>query len=210
MNGERLNRSEWEVRTAPLATVRALVEAHHYARGGSNTAVYRHGLYRRGSEELMGAAWWLPPTKRAAESVTEDWKACINLTRLVVHPDAPTNAASYLLGASMRLILRDGRFHTLLTYADTGQGHMGTIYEATNWEFVGETSGEPVFIDSEGRQVSRKSGPVSRSHDEMEALGYTNLGRSPKRKFVYRFPIKAFDRAQRDNQPAELDLFGAA
>lgn len=179
-----LSRLHYEVRPVSQAVAVALVEAHHYARGGPNTGVFRHGLFRRGGDEPLGVAWWLPPTKVAAQSVCEDWRRVLSLTRLVVVPDMPTNAASFLLGASIRLIRQDGRWCHLVTYADEGQGHRGQIYRATNWHYAGTRPGDPVYVDEGGRQVARKSASKSRTHAQMLELGYRSLGRSRKHKFV--------------------------
>lgn len=181
-----LDRGLYEVRTAPLSVVQELVRQHHYARGGSNTATFRHALFERGSDIALGAAWWIPPTKAAALSVDEEWQRVINLTRFVIVPGMPTNAASFLLGASIRMIQADGRFRTLLTYADEGQGHTGAIYRATNWDYLGIRPGEPVYLDGEGRQVARKAGGKTRTNQQMLDLGYVNTGRTRKHKFVKR------------------------
>lgn len=184
---EHLRIGDFEVQTAPLKEVRDLVQRFHYSRGGSNTATYRHGLYMRHSDDLLGAAWWIPPTKSAALSVSDEWQRVINLTRLVIVPGMPTNSASYLLGRSMRLIKQDGRFDTLLTYADSGEGHTGAIYKATNWEYLGVSKGDPRYIDPEtGRHVARKAGGVTRTRAQMESLGYIWTPPTPKHKFIKR------------------------
>ena len=181
----RFRAADHEVRTVPLSLCRELVEKHHYARGGSNTAVYRHGLFRKGQDECLGIAWWLPPTKVAAQSSWDgDWRIVLSLSRLVIVPGMPTNAASFLIGRSIRLIEAEGRFKCLVTYADGWQGHVGTIYRATNWEPVGLTSPEAVWVDPRtGRMVARKAGPRTRTNAEMQALGYQCVGRYPKHKF---------------------------
>lgn len=178
-----LNKHDYWLSSCSLDEATQLVCKYHYAKGGPNTGVYRHGLQHR-SRGLVGVAWWLPPTKVCAQSVDPDWRGVLSLTRLAIAPTEPTNAASYLLGRSMRLIRQDGRYHHLVTYADERMGHTGQIYRATNWEYVGLTKGDPVYVDSEGRQVSRKCAKVSRTHAEMLALGYICLGRSAKHKFV--------------------------
>ena len=182
-----LDKRDYRVETVPLREVQELVRQFHYARGGSNTATFRHGLIHRETGDLLGAAWWIPPTKAAAQSVDPEWQRVINLTRLVVSPDAPTNAASFLLGKSMQAIKKDGRYRTLLTYADEGQGHSGAIYRATNWEYLGIRPGDPVYLDPTGRQVARKAGGKTRTNAEMLELGYVNTGRTRKHKFVFRF-----------------------
>jgi hypothetical protein len=96
----------------------------------------------------------------------------------------PKNAASFLISKSIGLIRRDGRWDYLITYADEGQGHTGTIYRATNWEYKGLTTSEAVFVNEQGRMVSRKAGPHTRTRDEMAALGCRNAGSSCKHRFV--------------------------
>lgn len=183
-----LDRKEWIVRACTLEEARVLVARYHYTGGGSNTRTFSHGLYRVTSDIAEGVTWWIPPTKSAALSVDEEWQKVISLTRLVIVPGMPTNAASFLLGRSMRMIRDDGRYRTLLTYADEGQGHTGAIYRATNWEYLGVREGDPVWIDPmTNRHVARKAGPKTRTHAEMLALGYVNTGRSRKHKFIYQF-----------------------
>lgn len=177
-------REEWEVRPVPLADARRLVQEHHYSGGGSNTGVYVHGLFRKGSEALQGVAWWMPPTRVCCESVNrENWTKVLTLTRFVVVPGVPTNGASFLLGQSIRLIRKDRRFVSLVTYADECQGHTGAIYRATNWQYVGQTGPYPRWTDAEGRQVSRKA-TTSRTKAQMLALGYLQAGSFHKHKFV--------------------------
>ena len=182
--GMVLHRTDYRVETIPLGMGRELVAAEHYAGGSSNTATYRHGLFRADNPmRCLGAALWLPPTLPAALSVSNDPTQVVNLSRLVVDSDVPVNGASFLLGGSIRLIRRDGRFNTLLTYADEGQGHTGAIYRATNWIYLGIVKGHPRWVDSKGRQVATKA-TKNRTYAEMLALGYTRLPASDKHRFV--------------------------
>ena len=163
----------------------SLVKKYHYTGGGANTATFRHGLLDP-LKNVRGCAWWLPPTKGAAQSVYPegDWKSVLALSRLVLDPDVPKNGASFLLGRSIRLIRHDPRWECLVTYADEGQGHRGTIYLATNWERQGFTKPEAQWVDPlTGRIVAKKAGPKSRTKKEMETLGYEIKGRFRKRRF---------------------------
>lgn len=181
-----LRKKDYIVKEVHLSVARALVEEHHYAKGGSITRVFTHGLaHRDDPDTILGVAWWLPPTKAAAVSVDrEHWRGVLSLTRLVIAPGMPTNAASFLLGQSIKLIRKDLRWVALVTYADSGQGHTGAIYRATNWEYAGLMPGHTTWKTPEGGQVSRKSTNKTRNAAEMEALGYVNGGRSDKHKFV--------------------------
>lgn len=182
----RLRAKEWEVRTVDLQTASELVTEFHYSAGGANTATYRHGLFPLGSffeRDCVGVAWWIPPTKSAALATFPDnWQGVLCLSRLAIKPDAPRNAASFLMARSMALIDR-ARWPCLVTYADTWRGHTGAIYRATNWQYAGLTKPERTYVIN-GRMVARKAGPKTRTHAEMLALGAECVGSFAKHKFI--------------------------
>jgi hypothetical protein len=190
MTAEHLHSADWVVDTISLGQARDLVSQHHYAGGSSNTATFRHGLFRREEWPLVvsGAAIWIPPTRSAAEATLRqleldgDWRRVLSLSRLVVAPDVPTNGASFLIGWSTKLIRKSGAWDVLVTYADERQGHSGAIYKATNWRYIGESVADSWVID--GQQVTRKAGPKTRTRSEMLALGAEELAPMPKRKFA--------------------------
>jgi hypothetical protein len=175
----RLDRREWTVQPVSQRTCEQLVWLHHYARSASNTAAYRHGLFRLSDPyRCVGVAQWIPPTRDAAiASWDGDWHEVLALSRLVLAPEVPANGASYLIGQSVKLIRAAGRWRCLVTYADMWQGHTGAIYRATNWEYLGLTKPEARWLDpATGMLVSKYAGGVSRSRAEMAALGYQHVG----------------------------------
>lgn len=180
----KFRKQEWYVAPCTLRQAQDMVREFHYARGGSNTAVYTHGLFRKSDGELCGVAWWLPPTRVACESVNkEEWKRVLSLTRMVIKPGIPKNACTFLLARSVEAIKKDGRFVSLVTYADESQGHSGGVYRAANWEYVGRTGPTPRWVDREGRQVAVKA-TKNRTRREMEALGHVKTGSFFKHKYV--------------------------
>ncbi len=179
----RLLKEEWDVRPVPNSIARALVVAHHYAAGASNTAVYTHGLFRIGDTECVGVAWWLPPTRAAAEATyPARWQGVLSLSRLVIKPGVPKNACTFLLARSRKLIDRSA-WPCLVTYADTWKEHTGAIYKADNWQYLGLTKPTRTY-QIDGRMVARKSGPKTRTHNEMLELGAVLVGSFAKHKFV--------------------------
>jgi len=186
----KLKATDYDIRDVKPAEARAFVIKYHYSKGCSNTRVYSHGLYRRGENELLGVAIWLPPTKVAAQSVNQHhWTKVLALTRLAVHPDVPSNGATFLMARSIRLIRKEGRFISLVTYADDFMDHTGAIYRASNWTYIGHMKGSPRWEDKNGKQVARKS-TVSRTCAQMIALGYRNVGTFGKHKFVMHLKIQ--------------------
>lgn len=193
----RLIKEEWEVLPIDLKTARRLVVEWHYAKSATNTGVYTHGLFRKGkflSNDCIGVAWWLPPTKNAAINTYPegDWRKVLSLTRLAIAPkmindegkevEVPKNACSFLLSRSMKLVDKT-KWHCLVTYADTWQKHEGTIYKATNWEYLGLTKPTTVFVNESGKMMGRKRGGKNISKAELIESGFQDKGRFPKHKF---------------------------
>lgn len=183
---KRLRASDWEVRPVEIDTARRIVKAFHYARGASNTATYLHGLFRKGDffeGQCLGCAWWIPPTRSAAEATFPDnWQGVLALSRLAIAPEVPANACTFLLAASRRQIDRQ-KWPALVTYADEWRGHTGAIYRADNWDYAGRTKPERLYV-KDGRMISRKAGPKTRTHAEMIALGAECIGNFAKHKFI--------------------------
>lgn len=181
----QLRRGDWVVDVLDLAQGQELVRDLHYAKGAANTATFRHGLFRREEWPLVyaGAALWIPPTRAAAEASTDgDWRRVLSLSRFVLDDSVPRNGASFLLSRSVRLIRQSGMWDVLVTYADEWQGHLGTMYRAAGWEYVGLTKPERVYTLN-GRMVARKAGPNTRTHGDMLALGAVCVGSFSKHKF---------------------------
>lgn len=187
-SSSRLHRSDYYVADADLLLAQEMVRLHHYSRGGSNTAVYVHGLYQRTTNQLVGVAWWLPPTRVACESVNRSaWQQVLSLTRLAILPSVPANACSFLISRSVRMIWRDDRFYSLVSYADESQNHEGQIYRAANWFYIGRTGPYPRWVDSTGKQVACKA-TKNRVKARMEEMGYRMAGKFYKHKFVLHSP----------------------
>jgi len=169
-----------------LSVATALIQAYHYAAGAANTATYLHGLFHVGAfweTECKGVAWWIPPTKTAAQATyPERWQGVLSLSRLVIAPEVPKNACTFLLARSRKLIDR-ALWPCLVTYADDWQGHGGTIYRADNWQYAGKTRPEPTYTIN-GRMVSRKTGRLGRTQAEMIALGAEYVGSFSKHKYI--------------------------
>jgi len=182
----RLRKDEWEVRPVSISVARELVTKYHYAKGAANTRTYLHGLFRRGAfweADCLGVAWWIPPTRSAAEATyPKNWQGVLALSRLVIAPDVPKNACTFLLSRSVKLIPPQ-EWPCLVTYADDWRGHVGTIYRACNWSYLGKTGAEETYTIS-GVMTARKAGGKTRTKAEMLALGAQSEGKHAKHKYV--------------------------
>jgi len=99
----------------------------------------------------------------------------VELNRLCVEHDSD-NAASFLVGRAMRLLPRP---MIVMSYADTAQGHIGYVYQATNWFYTGlsNKARDPIIEGAEGshnRHNHERNGRV---------IGYVDRPR--KHRYVY-------------------------
>jgi hypothetical protein len=150
----RLRRADWQVLPCAEFEAYQLVTQYHYSKNLGGNATYAHGLYKAAewfAADIYGAALWC---NAVFLSKRFDLPAGpLMLTRLVVRPDMPTNAASFLLGQSMRRIDRK-QWPVLVTYADTALGHTGAIYRATNWTHDGYGGALCYYHPQTGEQIS--------------------------------------------------------
>jgi len=73
------------------------------------------------------------------------------LARLWLADDLPANSESRVLGIVLRDVRRTTDWKLILSYADPAAGHVGTIYQATGWLYLGETPGESYVRLADGR-----------------------------------------------------------
>lgn len=201
----KLIKYEWVVANADAHEAIDMITAEHYApfnadEGQTIPYAYVHGLYHIETEILFGVVWWRPPMPNCKQSVAQqcgvDPDRVLELSRVAIVPEAPVNAASFLISGSIALIHSDRYFQALVSFADTLRGHEGKIYQATNWTSVGLTKpewiwGDPRTADPDDpedrlkwKQVPRKKNNRTRTVEEMRALGYELIGKSQKHKYV--------------------------
>ncbi len=122
----------------------------HYSRAMPASKIARLGVWE--GKRFVGAIIYGVGANRhiARPFGLADTEAC-ELVRVALAPGRahPTSRA---LGISLRLIKRQSPgLRLIVSYADTKQGHMGTIYQATNWVFL-EAASQP-YIRVKGRIV---------------------------------------------------------
>ena len=76
---------------------------------------------------------------------------CLGLTRLWLSHSLPRNSESYVIGHALRALRKYTRVKFIVTYADPAQGHVGTIYQASNWIYTGLSQATPMYHLGDGR-----------------------------------------------------------
>lgn len=105
---------------------------------------YAFGLYEYSDqsinlfdkERLVGVIIYGTPSSaplRKGICGSEETFNVLELTRLWIEDGTPKNAESYLIGNTLKLVDKE----IIVSYAEIQQGHVGTVYQATNWIYTG-------------------------------------------------------------------------
>jgi len=133
------------------------------------------------------------------------------LTRLWSPDGMPKNTESRLISESIKLLPK--KVKIVLSYADPSQGHLGKIYQATNWLYIGRTHGGEKMIDGDGKELHPRLVSMYRlRHPEykdlkgseiMEIYGWKTIPGSYKHRYV----MLRGNRKQKKNLLEQIDNY---
>lgn len=154
------------------------VRQYHYLQDAKFFSCYSYGLWLDG--ELVGVATFSNPQ---GNSSLKGWfglpntdKSVLELSRLCLLPSLNnTNAASYLLGNSLKLLKQEG-IRAVITLADSTR-HIGSIYQVCNFKYYGLTDGKCDFY----QYPDCKKNVRGTTHDKRGVW----LERSRKHRYAY-------------------------
>lgn len=126
--------NEFKVDRVPYSEVKEWILYKHYAHR-IPPIVHSFGLFRDGV--LEGVVTFGPPASHdlIVGAMGEEYTfKFLELNRLVVNDGLPKNALSYFVSQALARLPRP---LAIISYADSGMGHHGYIYQATNWVYTG-------------------------------------------------------------------------
>lgn len=142
--------------------------------------------------KLIGVSIWGAPTRtETAIRLNATARTCLELRRFVIH-DAyhKKNFASWFLARQRKLL--PPNIEVLVSFADQGFGHHGSIYHADNWQMDGETQQSYFYIDEEGYVVLKKTlyNLANKMHMTerlyAETFGFSKVQTQSKFRFIKR------------------------
>lgn len=161
-----------EYKVLPIKPVEAtpwLLKKHYAKR--VPVISYAFGLYR--GIELVGVVTYGAPASPflcIGVCGPENKDLVLELNRLCIY-DHIQNGASYLVGRSLKMLPPP---KVVVSYADTAMGHVGYIYQATNFLFTGTTKERTDMAAGDGKHSRHHNGD---RHDR--------VNRSAKHRYVY-------------------------
>jgi hypothetical protein len=145
----------FEIRGISRDVAGEFVAKYHYLGGISSWSVC-YGLFRLG--ELVGVATIGSSTNpTVADSIVgkENRKRLFELTRFVVKPGQQKNTSSFFISRLLKKVKEDFKeLWVLVAFADPAQDHVGTIYQAANAIYYGQSEKELVIVTPDGKKVS--------------------------------------------------------
>lgn len=133
----------------------------------------------------------------------------IELTRLWIKDNTPKNVESFLIGNTIKLIDKE----IIVSYAEADMGHIGIVYQATNWIYTGlsakhckwEIIGEKpkhcrhIFDKYGGVKKAKlvlKDKMIKKDRPRKHRYIYFNCGKKRKKELLkkLRYEIKSYPR----------------
>jgi hypothetical protein len=125
------------VRPVAAAVIRPLIVDHHYLHSMPAATWRCFGVYA--GTELAGAVVFTPGSRHGYRVLAGARpQEVATLARLWLRDDLPKNAESRVIGIVLRELRRHGAWKLVLSYADPAAGHVGTIYQASGWIYLGQ------------------------------------------------------------------------
>ena len=156
----------FEIRPIAKPEAYEFVKTFHYLGDAKFFSMYSFGLFYKPTDTLVGVATFSLPQGNVA---LKGWfglpnsdKSVVELSRLCVLPELNgTNATSFLLGGSIRLLKKGGLVRAVITLADSSR-HVGSIYQVCNFTYYGLTDKKNDFYREDG--VVNPRGKTSTVH----------------------------------------------
>lgn len=142
--------SKLSVRTISKSVAKEVIVKNHYSHLWTKVS-YALGLYVEDnshqfftdSDKLIGVICYGDPIGRlSGQSISPelDRTEVLELVRLFVFDGYGTNIESWFLGQSFKWLRENvSNIKGLISYSDPKEGHCGTVYQATNWIYQGNS-----------------------------------------------------------------------
>lgn len=162
------------------------IRKHHYTRSCHNGPMC-YGLFRE--DDLIGVIAFATPISenvRASVYGPDRKNEVTELHRLIILDGTKTNAESWFIAKALKLLKKDRpNYSAVVSFADETQGHVGTIYKATNALYQGTTAKAWFFRDQENRLRHPRQSGHNVTREEAEEWGWTRERREAKHRYLF-------------------------
>ena len=164
--------------------MKIVVEKHYLHR--KCPCSFAFGLFEFDTNNIVGVVTYGTPSsaplRRGVCGLDEQFNV-IELTRLWVDDKVGKNAESFLIGNTIRDVDKE----IIVSYAEIQQGHLGVVYQATNWIYTGlsakRTNWTVNGLDKHCQTIADKH--TAKELREKYGHKFTLVQRPRKHRYVY-------------------------
>lgn len=177
----------YSVKKIPCKQAKEYIIANHYSHGCHNAPSPCYGLFDK--DNLIGVLMFATPCSEAVRSSLwgEQFKnRVVELHRLHILDITPKNTESWFISKCLKMLKKDRpKTKGVISFADTTQGHQGTIYQATNFYYIGKTSSATFYLDESGRLRHPRQNGINISTEDAKSRGWKPVKRFAKNRYLY-------------------------
>ena len=159
--------NQMKVKQIDCKAARPYISTFHYSKTMPDSTRYVYAGYL--GDKLCGiVCYGMGCGKNQYTAVIPDIKngEYVELTRLWCANDMPRNTESKLIAESLKLLPTSIKL--VLSFSDESKGHVGIIYQATNWYYLGVNDGGKMLITADGiEKHPRLIGMYRQRHPEL-------------------------------------------
>lgn len=183
-----------DVKAIPNSVAQSMSIRNHYLHRECPCS-QAYGLFNEDGRMIGVCIYGVPSSSTLKKGICgeEEAEHVIELKRLFVEEDAPRFAESAFISRTIRMMKDDQpNYDIIVSYADSGYGHVGTVYQATHWIYTGLSAAFKDYIEegndkdhlTQADSWKAKYGSASKAR---EVLGdkVITIERSRKHRYVY-------------------------
>jgi hypothetical protein len=158
----------------------------HYAKAVPNVGI-AFNVYNQNNEWCGAICYGVGATNNIASPYGLKQGQVIELLRMALN--GKQESTTKALAISIKLVAKKNpNVKLLVSYADSEQGHFGTIYQATNWFYTGYSVDTNLIVNGKRehrRTLGSRLGTCSKEKIESMGFDVKVLKTKPKWKYVY-------------------------
>lgn len=195
VNPEILRFSDYCVKRVKSSFAKEFIRLNHYSKSCHNGPSPCYGLYV--GEFLAGVCVFATPCSENVRSSVFGPEYKSNVTELhrlfifdtVLGKKTPKGTESWFISRCLKQLKKDKpQICAVITFADSTEGHKGTIYKATNAIFCGMTTKATFYLDQDNRLRHPRQNGANISVDVAYTKGWVPVKRLSKYRFLYLLP----------------------
>lgn len=153
---DKIDLNDFIVRQVKVKEIRRAIVLGHYSGVMPDSCQEAFGAFNSMGGLIGACAYGQGGNQKTAAAIIPgcNSKNARELIRVWVHPKAPKNTASKMISKTFKLLPNEVKL--IVTFADSGQNHLGIIYQALNFKYLGLSNQGIRYKDSHGVEVTAR------------------------------------------------------